>query len=129
VSSFEWNWKDGERDPRAEAVLYYLLHNPEGVTTSKIAEMLNYQNPTSTGRVIVRRILLRICKVSKRVKSAPIIIRVGKHWKLNYDEFDFSKISSVPIVTSEPFIAENPEYVKTNNSQAQTKSSEELKIG
>jgi hypothetical protein len=72
-------------------IIEYLLKKKfEGATTTEIAEALNMDSPTTSGRVIVWRRLKRVQRVSKRMKGAPLVVCEGKRWFMNYEEYSFA---------------------------------------
>jgi hypothetical protein len=98
ITDFNWDWNQDSKKPdntrapedtRLVSILSLLYKNQPGLTTTQIATELNMINPQGSGRVIVRRKLLKAIRVSKRIRGAPIVVRSGRHWQLNYDEFAF----------------------------------------
>lgn len=83
----DFNWK--EFGAREQQILTLLYRKAEGFTTTELAREMKLENPERSGRVIVRRKLRKIEQYSKRIKGAPIVARVGRHWTLNFDEFSF----------------------------------------
>ena len=72
-------------------VEYLLKKKFEGATTTEIAEALNMDSPTKSGRVIIWRRLKRVQRISKRSQGAPLVICEGKRWFMNYDQYSFAR--------------------------------------
>ena len=88
ITSFA-DWKS-LRD-RDKQILYALhKYGLEGASTLELAKDINLSKPETSGRTIVLRRLLRIQKISIRLKSFALVLKVGKKWALNFDDFAFN---------------------------------------
>ena len=76
---------------RDKKILYALhKYGLEGTSTLQLAQDIGLNKPETSGRTIVLRRLYRIQKVSLRMKGAPLVVRVGRKWSLNFDDFTFA---------------------------------------
>lgn len=76
--------------PRDHEIIKVLMASGrDGLSTTGIAKSLNYNLPETSGRTIVYRRLRRIAKISQRKKGFPILIRAGRQWRMNFDDFSF----------------------------------------
>lgn len=66
----------------------------EGKSTTEIAQALNLNNPSVSGRVVVYNRLKRIERMSDRLKGAPYVISSQKKWSMNWDDYKFLREES-----------------------------------
>ena len=87
VTSFQEWTSLMERDKK----ILYSLHKYglEGTNTLQLAKDLGLNNPETSGRTIILRRLYRIQKVSLQLKGMPLVVRVSKKWRLNFDDYVF----------------------------------------
>jgi hypothetical protein len=79
IVSFDW----GSFSSRDKEILNaLLLIGRKGATSTKIAAKLNMEDPETKG-------LIRIQRISRRIKGVSIIVCQNKKWSLNFDEFQF----------------------------------------
>lgn len=76
-----------ERDKEILSAL--LPKSREGASTTELARELNYHLPKTSGRTIIYRRLRYIAKISQRKKGFPIIVKIGRKWAMNFDDFSF----------------------------------------
>ena len=87
IASFDWEGFS----PRDKDILNVLLQKGHaGETSTKISEILNMVAPETSGRVKVYRSLKRIERISRKLRSYPIVLYERKKWSLNYDDWQFN---------------------------------------
>jgi len=75
---------------RDRKILYALSkYELDGANTVQIAKDIQLNKPETSGRTIVLRRFYTIQKTSIRLKGFPLIVKVGKKWSLNFDDFTF----------------------------------------
>jgi len=86
-----WEWKMF-KEQDTDVIKVLVKAGREGLTTTNIAEGLGLENPKSSGRVTVYKALKRIEKISKSLKGIPVVLRVGRRWAMNFDDFSFAPL-------------------------------------
>lgn len=87
INPLEWN----ELNDLDKSILKFLYKKKfAGATTSEIAAGIGLQSAETSGRVIVWKRLKRILKVSKEKEGIPLVMKEGRKWKLNFDDFTFA---------------------------------------
>jgi len=66
------------------------LQEKKLATTTEIASGIGLQNPETVGRVIVWKRIKKIVKVSNAREGAPLIVKVGRKWAINTEDFSIS---------------------------------------
>lgn len=85
ITSFK-TWRSlTERDQAILTALY--KYELEGASTRALAEDLALNKPETSGRTIIARRLRSIQKISVKLKGAPVVIRQGRNWALNFEDY------------------------------------------
>lgn len=85
ITSFK-TWRSlTERDQAILTALY--KYELEGASTLALAKDLDLNKPETSGRTIIARRLRSIQKISVKLKGAPVVIRQGRNWALNFEDY------------------------------------------
>jgi DNA-binding Lrp family transcriptional regulator len=79
----------GELNNVDKEIIKY-LQKKKLATTTEIASGIGLQNPETVGRVIVWKRIKKIVKVSNAREGAPLIVKVGRKWAINTEDFSIS---------------------------------------
>lgn len=72
-----------------EIIKALLAKGREGASTTELAVELNYLSPKTSGRTIIYRRLKRIAKISQQRRGFPMVVKVGRKWMMNFNDFSF----------------------------------------
>lgn len=87
IKPLEWS----ELSDLDKKILRFLYEKKlAGATTTQIAIGIGLERAETSGRVIVWKRLKRINRVSKEREGSPILVKEGRRWFLNFDDFTFA---------------------------------------
>jgi hypothetical protein len=82
LNPFEWR----ELNELDKKIISY-LYEKKLATATEIATGIGLQNPERVGRVIVWKRMKRLVKLSQAKEGAPLLVKIGRKWALNSEDF------------------------------------------